>query len=68
MTKKEYKIYLEEKDYQKLLAKAHQHNLTGKGCVSHFIVKISNEPIIFLSENLKTAFGLFDLKLGENGK
>lgn len=67
MTIKEYKIYMEEVDYHKLLSKANLRGYTGRGAVSRWLrEQIANQPICYLDENLK----LFaeTLKLGENGK
>jgi hypothetical protein len=56
--KKEYKIYLEESDYRKLKEKA-LSLFTGRGALSHYIEKVSQEDIIFLDSNIKKTLSLF---------
>lgn len=51
--KKTIKIYLEEEDEKKLKLKAEALGFTGKGAISHYIEKISREPVAFLDENVK---------------
>ena len=55
--KKTYKIYLEERDYKKLQAKAVALGFKGRGFVSHYLEKISREQVAFLDENLKSVLG-----------
>jgi len=58
MTKKTYKIYLNDEDYKKLQFKAG----FGRGAVSHYIEKIARESIVFLDDNTKTMLKALDLK------
>lgn len=53
MTKKEFNIYLEEEDFEKLKQKAEQGGFTGRGGVSHYLKKIADEDLIFLDSNAK---------------
>lgn len=51
--KKPIKIYLTSEQEKNLLAKAKQLGFTGRGSLSKFMEKISQEDICFLDENLK---------------
>ncbi len=55
MVKKEFKFWVEQKDYKKLLDKARELGFTGKGALSHFFEYIANQPMIIVDENIKTA-------------
>jgi len=60
--KNTYKIYLEEGDYRKLLAKAKEIGLEGRGATSHYIEKICKEPVVFLDNNARQVLKLIGLK------
>lgn len=60
--KQSIKIYLEQEDLKKLKEKAEESGFEGKGAVSHYIEKISKEPVIFADKNLKSALKLFAIK------
>ena len=62
--KKEFKIYLEPESYEKLKRKALEMGFNGKGSVSHYIEKISNEPVVFMDSNVRTILELLKLKTG----
>jgi len=53
MAIKERKIYLTDEEWKKLKEIAIQSGFNGKGFVSHFIRKITNEPIVFLDKNVR---------------
>ena len=60
--KQTIKIYLEQEDVKKLKQKALDSGFDGKGAVSHYIEKISREPVVFVDKNLKSALKLFAIK------
>ena len=53
MAKKDYKIYLEEADYKKLIQKALECGYSGRGALSHFLSYVAQNQIVFLDENCK---------------
>jgi hypothetical protein len=57
--KKAFKVYLSQADYNMLLQKAAELNIIGKGSLSHLLVKLANEPIIFMDSNLKKLAEVF---------
>jgi hypothetical protein len=52
MIKHEFKLYISDSDLNKLKDKAKSIGLEGRGSISAYIVKIANEPIAFLDDNL----------------
>jgi len=50
--KQTIKIYLESKDIDKLKQKANACGFNGRGCLSYYITKIANEPIVFLNQEI----------------
>lgn len=51
--KKEIKIWLEEAELKRLKQKALDSGFVGKGFLSHYISKISNESIAFIPPNVR---------------
>ncbi len=60
--KLQYKIYLESKDYSKLLLKAEETGFIGRGAVSRFLTYISNNDLVFLDKNVRTILKSLNLK------
>ena len=60
--KKQYKIYLEQEDYDKLKTKAG----SGRGSIAQYITKIAREPVVFLDSNARAM--LEALRLNSGGK
>lgn len=60
--KKPYKIYISTQTFEKLKQKASDLSIIGRGWLSKYVEKISNEPICFIDENLKTFLSAIDLK------
>lgn len=58
------KIYLEPAEAERLKQKASASGFTGRGSISHYIQKISNESIIFLDDNAQTLLQALKLKTG----
>ena len=52
--KKPFKIYLEVKDYNNLIAKASECGYEGRGALSYFLTFVSQNQIIFLDKNTRT--------------
>lgn len=46
------KIYLEQKDINRLKEKASQCGCNGKGAISHYLERIARESVIFLDDNV----------------
>jgi len=61
MAKKDFKIYLEESDYQKLIQKAQECGYSGRGALSHFLTYLAQNKIIFLDKNVKAILKALDL-------
>jgi hypothetical protein len=60
--KKEIKVYLEPETIAKLKLKAEELGFTGRGAISHYIEKISLEPVVFLDSNVKSILEALRLK------
>jgi len=60
--KKIIKVYIEADDYSQLVKKAEASGFRGRGAVSHYISKISREPICFLSEDVRNLLKALNLK------
>ena len=52
MRKHEFKLYIEDKDLERLKDKAKSIGLEGRGAISAYITKIAREPIAFLDDNV----------------
>jgi len=46
------KLYLEQKDINRLKEKASQSGCNGRGALSHYIEKVCRQPVIFADENV----------------
>ncbi len=54
MAKKEFKVYMEQKDYNALLEKCKQMGYEGRGSLSAFFQFVAQNQIIFVDDNIKT--------------
>ena len=62
--KKEFKVWLEPEDYEKLRSKAEEMGFVGRGAVSHYVEKICKESICFLDSNVREVLRVLNLKTG----
>lgn len=54
MTKQYRKFYLDNDDWNRLVAKAKADGFIGKGFVTRYIEKVARTDIIFTDENIKS--------------
>ena len=66
MAKKLYSVYLEYKDYKKLLDKAHEMDYSGRGTLSYFFSYIANNELVFLDANCKRMLKSLNLSSSKN--
>lgn len=50
--KQPLKLYLTPVVIARLYSKAKSCGETGRGCLSHYITRIANEPVAFLSDDI----------------
>lgn len=65
MTVKEFKVYLEVETMNRLKAKAQALGFDGRGAISHFLNKISNESLVFLDKNLQDFARILNVQIGK---
>lgn len=52
--KQPIKIYLAPDTKRKLIAKASEVGITGRGAIALYLEKIASEPVVFLDKNVLT--------------
>lgn len=59
MAKFMYSVYLETSDYERLKVIAGNFGYFGRGAISRFLQKLSQEEFIFLDENFRKGISYF---------
>ena len=58
MVKKSITIWLEPKDIQNLKQKSEDSGFSGRGAISHYVEKISQESVCFIPKNVRVVLEL----------